>query len=572
MKHACVRLSHLLCVIGLACASIPASATTIQVSPRAVDRTVNGNCSIAEAITAAETNAPVDLCAAGNDANDGGDIVALPANVGFVVPRGLPAIGTKIKVRGVNTGVSRESPDDFPLFKVLDTGSLTLQGVKVRNPSHAGTGSGIRTTGTLYVVDSEISGFRGKSGISGSNATITVKNATIRDNTESGLLSAGGGMHVAGGTTSIVNSTITGNSATGALAQGGGFAQDLGGTTDILTSTISGNSASGLGTLGGGIGGLAGVVNVANSIVSDNQVNGNPLDCAGAFIVPSEANLSSDGSCGFSLSSLGALLGLLGNHGGLVQTLVPGAGSPAIDAATGVCPAFDARGVPRDIGGACDLGAIEGIPVLGALDVVDTGTVPYDQASTKRVRISNKGTNDLHVGDIAIDPSTGDAADFRVKEDNCSGQTVLPGTDCTIVVRFKPTDLFERTARIIYDSDAFDGVGEALLTGIGSGARIRLGADRLGFGQSPVGVDGITKQLPVKNTGNVPMTVTGVDATSPSFLVDWAACSAPIAPGATCNVLVTLKPLATGSVGGTLTIVSDAVLGASSVILAGSGI
>lgn len=574
MKPACSRLSCLLSVTFALAAAGPASAATIEVTPRAVDRTINANCSIFEAMTAAETNAPVDLCTAGDDLTDAGDVVALPAGSTFTVAKGLPAVGTKITVQGVDTRVARDSTGDFPLFKVLDAGNLTLKGVKLKNPSHAGTGSGIRATGTLTVMDSEISGFRGKSGISGSNATIAVKNSTISDNTESGVLSAGGGMHVAGGTTSLVNSTLTGNSATGALAQGGGFAQDLGGTTTILTSTISGNSATGLGTLGGGVGGLAGVVSIANSIVSDNTVNGGLLDCAGAFIVPSEANLSSDGSCGFSLSALGALLGLLGNHGGLGQTFVPGADSPAIDAATGVCPELDARGVPRTIGGACDLGAIEGIPVLavpGAPDI-DAGTVPFGQAQSKKVRILNKGTNDLLLGDIGIDPETGDAGDFRVREDHCSGQTLPPGTDCAVIVRFRPSDLFSRFARIVFPSDAFDGVTESAISGIGSGARIRLSADRLGFGKSPVGVNGATQQLNLKNTGNTPMTITDVGSTSPSFLIDWAACSAPIAPGQTCSIAVTLKPLTTGSVAGTLTVVSDAVLGASTVLLAGSGI
>lgn len=59
------------------------------------------------------------------------------------------------------------------------------------------------------------------------------------------------------------------------------------------------------------------------------------------------------------------LLGALGNHGGDTETMVPGAGSSAIDAGDdAVCAAapvngLDQRGVPRPQGAHCDIGAVE---------------------------------------------------------------------------------------------------------------------------------------------------------------------------------------------------------------------
>jgi hypothetical protein len=124
----------------------------------------------------------------------------------------------------------------------------------------------------------------------------------------------------------------------------------------------------------------------------------------------------------------------------------------------------------------------------------------------------------------------------------------------------------------VYGSDAFDGVGEAALKGIGTGARIRLSTDRLGFGRASVGTSGKSQPLVIKNTGNRPMTITGVNSTSGSFLVDSTACSAPLLPSESCTMLVTMQPITTGNVSGTLTVLSDAVVGVSSLILAGTGL
>ena len=54
------------------------------------------------------------------------------------------------------------------------------------------------------------------------------------------------------------------------------------------------------------------------------------------------------------------MLGPLANNGGQTQTMLPQAGSPAIDAGNDAnCPATDQRGVSRPQGVHCDIGAVE---------------------------------------------------------------------------------------------------------------------------------------------------------------------------------------------------------------------
>ena len=89
--------------------------------------------------------------------------------------------------------------------------------------------------------------------------------------------------------------------------------------------------------------------------------NGGAFACAieggaAATITSGGGNIDTDGSC--SLGAAGdqpntdPLLGPLADNGGPTLTHLPGAGSPAIDAAgAGACPGTDQRGVIRPQGG-----------------------------------------------------------------------------------------------------------------------------------------------------------------------------------------------------------------------------
>ena len=72
-------------------------------------------------------------------------------------------------------------------------------------------------------------------------------------------------------------------------------------------------------------------------------------------------NIDSDDTCGFetTLAPPELLLGPLADNGGATMTHELLAGSPAIDAATGACPADDQRTVSRPIAAGCDVGAFE---------------------------------------------------------------------------------------------------------------------------------------------------------------------------------------------------------------------
>src|SRR5215213_484702 len=71
--------STLLAVALLLAAAAPASAATITVDSTEDPPVTNGNCSLREAVTAANDGVAVDGCAAGVATDEGADTIVVPA-------------------------------------------------------------------------------------------------------------------------------------------------------------------------------------------------------------------------------------------------------------------------------------------------------------------------------------------------------------------------------------------------------------------------------------------------------------------------------------------------------------
>ncbi|HET8897691.1 MAG TPA: choice-of-anchor Q domain-containing protein, partial [Rhodanobacteraceae bacterium] len=184
-----------------------------------------------------------------------------------------------------------------------------------------------------------------------SSATIT--NTTIAANTTSGAMQAAGGLAISANPTypstlNFDNVTVSGNTAT-AVAAGPSPSQAIGGmmVADATTATINLNNTIVAGNTGA----------TANDILSMNgnlaSVAGSLLGNALASTYPGNGNVFSDAPG----------LGALANNGGLTQTLLPLAGSPALDAGNNALVPMgvttDQRGVgfPRIVAGTVDIGA-----------------------------------------------------------------------------------------------------------------------------------------------------------------------------------------------------------------------
>jgi hypothetical protein len=157
----------------------------------------------------------------------------------------------------------------------------------------------------------------------------------------------------------LTNVTVSDNSS---LANGGGLQNDTGTTTVTYATFVENRGGSGIERWGGQI-------ILKNTIIA----NSSPKNCEGT-VTSQGFNIADDYSCGFSQAgdhqNTDPKLGPLTDNGGLTQTHLPQQDSPTIDG--GQCVAgisTDQRGVSRPQAAACDIGAVEVVPLPPILHV-----------------------------------------------------------------------------------------------------------------------------------------------------------------------------------------------------------
>jgi hypothetical protein len=428
-------------------------------------------CTLADAITAANTNVATGGCTAGG----GADTLNLTANI--VLTAALPNITTPVTIEGNGHTISRQagSPD----FRILTVSgaNLTLNSATISGGTAVVGGGVLASLSTVSITNSVIVGNSANQGggLRSDTSTLTVTNSTISGNTAFDSTGrSGGGILASGSPVTILNSTISGNSVGGASAgqgQGGGIYQ-ISNSLVVTNSTISGNSA---GNNGGGIRISSGTLIVTNSTISGNStgsgggittngptvtiinstVSGNTasLFAGGIYrfsgaavtvrssIVAGQAsggdcnttlttggyNIESGTTCGFTgtgdlqnVSSGSLALGALANNGGPTQTRALGAGSVAIDRipvgaleanGCGVTVTADQRGAPR-AGGAGNGGSAcdVGAYEAGSTPLAVTLASFAAQAMVDRIQLSWETVSEANNAGFNLYRSTSPAA------------------------------------------------------------------------------------------------------------------------------------------------------------------
>lgn len=238
--------------------TVHGATITVDSTAQEVPFVDNGNCTLGEAITAANTDTAVDACPAG----DGDDIIVLATDTVYILTQvdnitsigstGLPQIVTVIYIQGNNAVIERSDAGGIPEFRIFHVGplgDLTLDTITVQNgavdmaDSTLGRGGGIYARSYLHIIDSVITGNSAYMGGGLYNSGIlTIENSQVTNNT---AIQAGG--LELGGIVTVADTIITGNSAD----YGGGI--ELYNTDDSVTidnSIIADNTAS---IQGGGI-------------------------------------------------------------------------------------------------------------------------------------------------------------------------------------------------------------------------------------------------------------------------------------------------------------------------------
>lgn len=370
--------------LGMTIQSAPAApSTTINVTTPNDELNFDGDCSLREAIRAANTDAAVDACPAGN----GADTINIPAGTYNLIQtsgdedaKGDLDIQTDMTLQGAGADVTEihsdmgervmdvyssiqvlvagvtlsggQDTEGFSGGGILSQGDFTLEDSIVIDNT-ASSGGGVWNSGTMTITRSIISnntdnGNSGGAGLGGSPGTVTTLldstitenysghsgagiytfggtfvliNTTISNNTSNS--NSGGGIYISGtGQLYLINSTISGNASID--SNGGGIYLHSQATAYVYNTTIAGNSAAN----GGGLFN-SGTFNLQNTIIADNTAttSGNSPDCTGTALTSNGFNLiGEDLGCLLTGSSTGMIvdmdpvLGPLQNNGGETNT------------------------------------------------------------------------------------------------------------------------------------------------------------------------------------------------------------------------------------------------------------
>jgi CSLREA domain-containing protein len=370
-----------------------AQTALITVNTLKDEKKADGNCSLREAIRAANLDKAIDACPAGS----GADTIYLPAGIyklsiagreednaltgdldilddltitgagagativdGGGLDRVFHVLGdTPPKVKIANLTIRNGSANAAELYGgggiLNEKGDLVVERVVLQANHAANTGGGIDNHSSLMV--DQVTFIQNTAAVGAglfNDAQLSVANSTFTQNT---AVRTGGGMDNNADGTTVTNSTFSGNSAD----QGGGLFTDS--QMDLLNLTIVENSTGVNNNYTKGI-------RVKNSIIALSTA-GN--DCTGSGTFTSAGNnIDSDNtdSCNFKLPSdqpsVDPLVKALADNGGPTLTHDLKAGSPAIDQGDNTaCPNTDQRGAFRPADGngdkkaVCDIGAVE---------------------------------------------------------------------------------------------------------------------------------------------------------------------------------------------------------------------
>ncbi|UCH86615.1 MAG: thrombospondin type 3 repeat-containing protein [Dehalococcoidia bacterium] len=272
-----------LAILAVASLARPAAeatpGATIIVDTTDDELNADGDCSLREAIQAANADAAVDACTAGS----GADTIVLPAGTytltidgreedaaatgdldisddltltgagqaitvidGGALDRIFHLIGS-VTVEIADVTIQNGIASGAPGGAIRNSATLTLINVTVSGntapASPGGDGGGIANTGTLTLNSTTVSDNTARfdgGGILNDGGTLTINSSTVSDNT-AGMFGGGIDNYVAD--LQMSNSTVSGNAATGDITWGGGIC-NIGGNATLTNVTISGNSAT----------------------------------------------------------------------------------------------------------------------------------------------------------------------------------------------------------------------------------------------------------------------------------------------------------------------------------------
>jgi len=273
-RVALVASLALIVTLALAWGSAPAQAAAITVNTTDDEVNSDGDCSLREAIQAANIDAATDACAAGS----GADTITVPFGT-YDLTLGVLDVFDAATINGAGAGstiVDGGAAD--AVFSVLSEGDIdvTISALAVQNGDSLDNGGGIYNGENLTLTDVVVTGNTAPSGGGVYNSwsgTVTLTNSSVTGNTAE--FDGGGILNEGPDTLNLVNSAVSGNSAG---EDGGGIANHYDASANIEGTVISGNTAA---AHGGGV--YNDLCCDALVTITDSTISGNQADDGGGI-------------------------------------------------------------------------------------------------------------------------------------------------------------------------------------------------------------------------------------------------------------------------------------------------
>jgi hypothetical protein len=181
---------------------------------------------------------------------------------------------------------------------------------------------------------------------------------------------------------------------------------------------------------------------------------------------------------------------------------------------------------------------------IPSVTAIDFGVISDAGSASQVVQLANPTSLPLHVTSATI--SVGGSV-FHTSVDSCTGATVAPATSCSLTVTFKPLFAYTGfTGTLAFSDDA--GQQSVSLAGQGVDPQLSYAPDQINFGNQRVAMRSAPRAVTLTNTSGSSWTPQFLQLEANNFGVfgiDASGCAQTLAPGASCQVLLTFTPTGT---------------------------
>ncbi len=197
----------------------------------------------------------------------------------------------------------------------------------------------------------------------------------------------------------------------------------------------------------------------------------------------------------------------------------------------------------QGVGQTVQLSATGTAPVLSVSTIsLDYGAITVGTNSDQNITLSNTGNEILTINTLSIPGSSGFSVVGAVLPISIS-----PGSSQPITVRFSPTDVVSYSSALSIQSNG--GNQTVNLAGQGAGGKISVSPAQVDFQTVAVGASK-TVAVTVSNTGNAPMSITGITSpplSTPFSLIFTGTPTIQLLPGTSYTILAVFSPTAEGT-------------------------